>query len=146
MRIFHHVVVTIMLANLMGCSGSSAGGGTTPSTETHGQVLGARGVPGGTVTVSRAGPLQHGAANVFQITLSSDMPVPAEVRAWIGIAYDSTAEGIVATPVANMTASYEVSVMVSSPVGVGSHVWVRLSFADGSVVETGSADFPLVGD
>jgi hypothetical protein len=142
---FHHGIIAAFLACLAGCNASSAGGNSTAQPGVHGQVLGTRGVPGGTVTVSTDGPLQPGAAAVFHLALSPDMPAPAAVRAWIGVAYDPTAAGIPATPVETAPGSYEVAATVPSPVAAGSHVWIRLSFADGSVVETGSEDFPLAG-
>lgn len=152
MRIPHLIVATILVTSLVGCggssgdvSGSSGDGGVTVPPVVAGQILGSRNVPGGTITVSTAGPVQAGAANVFRLTLSPDMPTPTGVRAWIGIAYDPAAEGIQATPVATTPGSYEITLTVPSPVTAGSHVWVRLSFADGSVVETGSEDFLLAG-
>ncbi|HEX3133192.1 MAG TPA: hypothetical protein VHX44_06365 [Planctomycetota bacterium] len=83
--------------------------------------------------------------NVFHIALSSNMPVPTTVKAWIGLVYDPAAEGIQAVTVTTAPGSYDVPLMVSSPMVTGSQVWIRLSFADGSVVETGSEDFPLAG-
>lgn len=149
MRIHHHIVAALLLVSVVGCGGSSGGtsvsGGVTAPPSVPGQMLGSRSVPGGTITVSTAGSLQQGAANVFHLALSSGMPVPTGVRAWIGTTYDPTAEGIPATPVATVPGSYDVTVTIPSPVAAGSHVWVRLSFADGSTVETGSEDFLLAG-
>ena len=148
MRI-HNLVAAILLVSVVGCGGSSGGstgaGGVTAMPGVQGQMLGSRSVPGGTITVSTDGPVQPSAAKVFHLALSAGMPVPTGVRAWIGIAYDPMAEGIQATPVATVPGSYDVTVTVPSLVAAGSHVWVRLSFADGSVVETGSEDFPLAG-
>ena len=152
MRIHYFISAVILLVSLVGCGGSSgnggasaAGGSVAAPPSVAGQLLGSRNVPGGTITVSSDGPLQYGTANVFHLTLSPDMPVPTMVRAWIGIAYDSSADGIQATPAATVPGSYEVTVTLPSSVAAGSHVWVRLLFADGSVIETGSEDFLLAG-
>lgn len=151
MRLHHLVVATLLTAGLAGCGGSAGGDGSaaaagaTPPAGAHGQLLGSRSVPGGMVTVSSSGPLQPGSDNVFRLTLSLDMPTPSAVAAWIGIAYDPAATGIPATPVATTPGSYDVAIPVPSPVAAASHVWVRLTFSDGSVVETGSEDFMLAG-
>ncbi|MBA3938094.1 MAG: hypothetical protein H0X38_11575 [Planctomycetes bacterium] len=149
MRLSHRILTALLLATLIGCGGPGAGGGatagsggTTPPPSDHGQALGTRAVPGSTVTVASDGPLQAGAAARFHLSVSTPVPVPLEVRAWIGGAYDPAIVGIQATPVAIGT--YDVTVPIPSPIPIDSHVWVRMVFADGSVIETGREDFMLV--
>jgi hypothetical protein len=146
-----HFMATVVLAlSLAGCGGSSApAGGSGDGSGNHdpgrstGQVLGTRGVPGGTITVSCDGPLQPGTSALFHLALSAGMPAPSSVQAWIGVAYDPAAVGVAATPVAATPGTWDAAVTIPSPVTAGSHVWVRLTFADGSVVETGGEDFML---
>jgi hypothetical protein len=139
----HHLVVVAIILILVACGGSSGDGDATATPGLH--DLGSRGVPGGTVAVAAAGPVQQGMATIFRLALSPGMPTPTAVRAWIGVAYDPTADGIQATPVATAPGSYEATITVPSPVAAGSHIWVRLLFADGSVIETGNEDFLLAG-
>jgi hypothetical protein len=149
MRLPRLLIATTLLASLAGCGGSSpsapgaAGGGNPPAPQ--GRSFGTRNVPGGTIAVSTAGPLQPGAANPFRLALSGGMPAPATVSAWIAAAYDAAAVGTLATPVAGAAGSYDVALALPAPLPAGSNVWVRLGFADGSLIETGGEDFPLAG-
>lgn len=151
MRIRIHLLgaAAILLLACAGCGSSggdapTGGGGATPP-PAGGSSLGSRSVPGGTIAVAAAGAVQPGADNVFRITLGGGMPAPGEVRAWIGVGYDPAIAGIVATPVAGAPGAYDVALAVPAPLAAGVHVWVRLTFSDGSLIETGSEDFPLAG-
>jgi hypothetical protein len=108
------------------------------------KVLGSREVPGGTITVTAQDEIQAGASVTFRLELSGDLPVPTEARAWIGTAYDPSATGLLATPVPAEAGSYSVTMTLPSPIPGEGHVWVRLAFDDGSVIETSAEDFSLV--
>ncbi len=146
----HIIAIVVLVMSLAGCgdssapsagSGQSSGNGNGAPGPGTSQVLGTRGVPGGTITVSCDSALQPGANVVFHLALSAGMPAPSAVQAWIGVAYDPAATGVAATPAA--TGVWDAAIVIPSSVTAGSHVWVRLTFADGSVVETGSEDFML---
>jgi hypothetical protein len=132
---------------LMLCAGCGTSGGTGDLTSLSGgpTTIGVRGVPGGTVSVSSDRAVVPGASNVFHVVLSNGM-VPTQVRAWMAAAPPGDDPGFQATPAATGAGTYDVSLTVPSPLAVGSRVWVRLTFANGAVIETGSDDFPIGGN
>ena len=142
MQQFTMMIVAVLIALCAGCGGSGGGGVTTPSAGGP-HALGARGVPGGTVTVTSDGALTPGAATLFHITLGGGL-TPTQVAAWIGTEPVDGAVGTAAVPTATGAGTYDVSLLMPATIPVGSHVWVRLVFTDGSVIETGADDFPLV--
>lgn len=150
--VFRHTLLAALISLSAGCGGggdNAAGGvdrgngGTNPP-PVAAKALGSRGVPGGTVAVSSAGAITPGAVCTFHLVIGGGL-VPTQVRAWIGADDLPTGTGIQAVPTSTGTGAYDVSLPVPSSLAAGSHVWVRLAFADGSLIETGAEDFPLVG-
>lgn len=143
MPIMSRILLIVALASIIaGCGGSGGGAGGATSTPGGSGVLGSRGVPGGTVTVEQESPGPAGAGSRFRLTLGSGLN-PTQVTAWIGTADLPSDAGTQALPVADQAGAYEAAMAAPSPLPAGSHVWVRLSFADGSIIETGAEDFPL---
>jgi hypothetical protein len=133
-------LIAAVAAVCAGCGGVSGGG--VQVTHPGGQ-LGSRGVPGGTIAVSTAGAVVAGSPATFHVTCSG--LAPTGVSAWIetGEPVEGAEEvpGSAATPAG--AEAYDVVLAVPSP--VAGHLRVRVACADGSVIETGSSDFPLAG-
>ncbi len=144
-NLFRNSLVAALVAFTAGCGGTGGGSGGTTGVDVMpsggATSLGSRGVPGGTVTVFSDRAIIAGAENTFHLVLSNGM-IPTQVTAWIRTPTDDGA-GIPATPSQTGPGTYDINLMMPVTVVTGSHVWVRLTFADGSVIETGTEDFPL---
>ena len=128
-----HSLIILILGMLIigGCTSSSGGGGdtTTPST---GEV-GRRSVPGYEVVVSREADAVVGA---YRVDLTG--AVPQKVEAWIACCgYDPEAATITADSIAGATNAWRVTLPTSGK------LWVRITDADGNVLEVGGDDFPI---
>lgn len=126
---------------LTGCgAGTGAGGAPAPGTPPPTlRTLGSRAVPGGMVTVTTADALSAGGSATLHIVLDGFASGPAAVEGRLGaMEYDPSAT-LTAARVAD--GGYDLSLIVPE---AATRAWVRLTFADGSVVETGAEDFPIV--
>lgn len=153
------VIAATILLGLAACGGGGATsgapvGGLAPAPAVATPVvvqpavattsLGTRGVPGGAITVTQVGTAAPGAPAAFRLALGA--LAPARVLAWIGAEGDLiSSPGVPAVPTAT-AGTWEVTLVLPAPLVAGSHVWVRLEFADGAVIETGADDFRLTKD
>jgi len=129
-----------MAAGVTGC-GSSASDSTTdqPPTDHAALNFGSRGIPEGVVTVTA--PTGKGVSvTTFRLTVTETKQFPTQVSARIGNGYDENAtlrDAIQITP-----GIFELDFPTANIV-TGAHVWVRATYANGSVCETGADDFGL---
>lgn len=77
---------------------------------------------------------------IFRVTVTGTNQIPTQLSARIGSTYDDQATLREATQVSAGT--FEVEFPTASIVA-GVHVWVRATYPDGSVCETGADDFGL---
>jgi hypothetical protein len=141
MRMFlrlHPGAVCFALVVIAGCSGGGGEGGPAPVSGDR--SLGSRPVPGGTIAVVRRA--DTGVATPFRITFTGGVQ-PGAVLVRLGAAYDAGAATTAASVVAGTPGVYEVELSVPATPPAGTRVWVRLSWADGTVVESGLDDFAL---
>ncbi len=136
MSIKTFICACAFLLVIAGCGGGGGGGGSSANPNS----LGSRGVPGGTISAAKPGPLTAGAPATFHITLSGGLTA-TEVRAWIAVDYVGGVTGTLAT--ANPDGSYDVTITVPSPFLADSNLFVRVTDGGGSVIETGNDDFKL---
>lgn len=119
------IVMLAAVLVLAACGGSGGGGGSGSGPAPMPGVLGSRAVPGCTVTV------QQTTATAFSIAA---MPGVQSVDVLIGADY------AIARPVAMAVAANGTWSGNADP---GSMLLVRLTMADGSLIETASGDFVL---
>ncbi len=139
------VLVTLSVAS---CGGGGGSGGTAPvpsakpTTPPEAQGLGSRNVPGGSITVDRTSSLRSAGVASFRIHLDGNFPTLSAVEASIGAEY--LAEGAASPATAVGQGLYAVELALPADTA-GQRLWVRLRFADGSVIESGADDFVLAG-
>lgn len=105
-----------------------------------------RSVPGYTVGVTRLTALLAGQPCTVQITLTADAGQPAvqSLAGWLGTdAYAAPGSTIAATPVSGVADTWQIVVTVPDPIPAAATVWLRLTAADGSVMEVGRNAFEL---
>lgn len=128
-----HSLILLILAVLIlaGCTSSNGGGGDTTTTPATGEV-GRRSVPGYDVIVSR----EAGAdAGIYRVDLVGT--APQQVEAWVACCgYDPDASTLAAEAIAG-TNGWRVAVPTSGK------LWVRITDADGNLLEVGGDDFPV---
>lgn len=127
-------VVVLMLA-VTACGGGDGDGGTLsppPPAVGGGETL-----PGATVQVQSTSAVTPGATATFRISVSGAI---TDIAVFVG----PTWEDAVAAQLVALTAdTWEAHAVLPASLEPGSAVLVRLSFADGSIVETSTTAFPL---
>jgi hypothetical protein len=129
-------ISALFIIGLSGCGGDAGGGGNQTGANTP-HLLGQRAVPGGSIRVSGTTAVTVGSSSTFHLVLSGFAQLPRSVQARTGKAYDDAVPMVSATPSGD---GYALVLPVTDAAGC---VWVRLEFADGSVIESGASDFPL---
>ena len=120
-----------------GGGGDSASDGTvTPPPAT---TLGSRAMPGSTITVTPETAISAG--QPLRVLISApDLPNGATVTAAVGVDRE-TATAATLTPLpANQ---WRAALTLPSPLPVATSVWVTVTLADGSILESGIEDFVL---
>lgn len=132
------------LATACGGGAGSGGGGTgaTPTGEGPGQRL----VPGFAIATELHSDLVAGGPCKVRVTVAPDAGQQAitTVEAWVG-PNDYTTPGVTAsaTPVSNQDNTWDVSTSLPNPLPADATVWLRLTTADGSIIEVGRDAFQL---
>lgn len=125
--------VAALLIAMTACGGGGGGGTLSPPPSGGGGHV----LPGATVQVQSTSAVAAGATATFRVSVQGAI---SDIAVFIG----PTWEDAVAAQVVALTAdTWNVHVVVPAPLPEGSAVLVRLSFADGSVVETSTTAFPL---
>jgi hypothetical protein len=130
-------VALLLIIGLAGCAGGGGGGaagGATPLSGTgSARQLGQRAVPGGMITVISSDAPIAGSSATFHLLVSGFAHQPTVVQARLGTTYEEGGALVSATPAGD---GYDLTMPVPDIV---SRVWVRLEFADGSMIESGAA-------
>lgn len=125
-----------------GCGGGGGGGGSSAAGD--GTVrLGSRAMPDGVIAVAAEGGIRRGADTVFLVDVPTDYPAIANVAA--GWTVDGAATDLATVTTARSSGRYAVAVPLPSTLPAGARLFVRLTHADGAVVESGRSDFVLAG-
>jgi hypothetical protein len=151
--VLRHSLVGAALACLLAACGG--GGGDPGAAAAPGGGAGGtpaapvtRSVPGYTVGASRLSALQAGQPCTVQVSLTAD-PGQAAVQSlagWLGSdTYAQPGTTIAATPVAGLADTWRIVVAVPDPLPPSATVWLRITTADGSVMEVGRNAFELAG-
>lgn len=129
-----------------GDAGAPAGGGTVGTPGAPGAGL--RSVPGYSVGARHLTPIQAGQACTFRLTVIADAGQPAvqSLDGWLGTdTYAEPAGLVAATPVSGMADTWQLVVTVPDPLPPAATVWLRITAADGAVMEVGRNGFELAG-
>lgn len=124
-----------------GAGGTDASPGETPSGEGPGQ----RAVPGFTIAAERRSTLVAGAPCAVRLTIApqSGQTITA-VEVWLGLNdYTAPASTTTATTVAGLANTWDVTTTLPNPLPADATVWLRLTTADGSIIEVGRDAFQL---
>lgn len=137
----HLLLIAALGIGLTACGGGGGGGGSKSPGVTYPAALPARSLPDHDVAVTQLDAPAPGGTLRLRITVSNPATV-ASVGARLGTAYEeATPPAATATATAGV---YEIALPVPSPVPAGLRAWVRVTGTDGSVVESGIADFAIV--
>lgn len=137
LRIARLVLGSAALLLVVACGGGGGGGATTPASSSAGVLLGKRALPGYAVSIRRI-VIADGRLDL-RIVIEPDPGQPAVVAVAAWTATEHVPDG--GTP-AVLGGDGSWSVSVSRPDAPSTAAWVRLTAADGSMLEAGF-DFPL---
>lgn len=129
-----HSLILLILAGLFvgGCTSSSGGAGDTTTTPSTGEI-GRRSVPGYDVIVSREANAEPG---IYRVDLVG--ATPQQVEAWVACcSYDPDTPTITGEAIAGVANAWRVTLPTSGK------LWVRITDADGNLLEVGGDDFPV---
>lgn len=123
-----------------GGGGSGAGTGTTPTGDGPGQRL----VPGYAVGTELRSDLVAGGPCKVRVTVAPEAGQQAitTVEAWIGL-NEYVAPGAITSAAAVSSNTWDVTTTLPSPLPADATVWLRLTTADGSIIEVGRDAFQL---
>jgi hypothetical protein len=124
-----------------GGSNSGAGAGVPPTSDGPGQ----RSVPGFTIAAERRSALTAGAPCIVRVTIKPDSgQAIAGVQVWLGLnEYAEPASTTPATAVTGLANTWDVTTTLPSPLPAEATIWLRLTTADGSIIEVGRDAFQL---
>lgn len=122
-----------------------SGGGGTGSTPT-GDGPGQRAVPGYVLSAGKKNAATPGAPLAVRVTIvpQSGSQAITGVEVWLGLnEYAAPASTIPATPVPGLGNTWDVTTTLPSPLPTDATLWLRLTTADGSVIEVGQDAFQI---
>ena len=131
---------------LVAACGSGGGGGTSAGPAATGDGPGRRAVPGYVLSAEKKNAATPGAPLTVRVTIApqSGSQVITGVQAWIGLnEYAEPASITPATPVAGRDHTWDVTTTLPSPLPADATLWLRLTTADGSVIEVGQDAFQI---
>ncbi len=139
------IVILAALAILPGCGVIVSGGSGDPDSHPPvASLLGERAVPGYAVQAFLMDRSDDGMTSVrLWIVADAGQSAPVSVAGWIGDDFDPAAVAYMALPVPGMSDGFDVRLSAPLPLATGTVVWVRMTLADGGVIEVGKAAFPL---
>lgn len=132
---------------LAGCGGGGGGEGVADTGAPPTVAIAAqRSVPGYAIGVERRSTITAGAPCTVRLAISPEAGQPAitGVEVWLGVdSYTAPVATSQAIPVAGAANTWEVSTVLPDPLPTDATVWLRLTAADGSVMEIGRDAFRL---
>lgn len=131
------IFALITLVTAAGCGGNG-GAAPTPGPAKE-QALGTRAVPGAAISVKRLQPAIPGETCLFRVTITGSEI--AAVSARIGSTFEA-GEVVVAT-ITNQPGIFDLSIPIPAGMPADTRIWVSATLADGSVVQSGLADFAM---
>lgn len=131
------VTAVLALLSMFGCSSTDSVNAVSTPVD-----LGVRATPMGTIKVVKISNATDPALKcALTITDASIPPVKMEAR--VGTEYDASAPMTEAMPLESESNTFEWTAPIAQSLVAGSHVWIRATWDDGTVVESGLEDFVL---
>ena len=126
-----------------GGGGASTGGGAEPPVTGDGP--GQRVVPGFSIAAKRQSALVAGAPCVVRVTITPESgQVITGVQVWLGVnEYAEPASTTPAIAVTGLANTWDVTTTLPNPIPADATIWLRLTTADGSIIEVGRDAFQL---
>lgn len=141
-----HLIVTGLCLALAGCGGGGGGGGTSAGSAPTGDGPGQRAVPGYVLSAEKKSAAIAGAPLTVRVTIApqSGSQAITGVQVWLGLnEYAEPASTTSATRVAGYDNTWDVTTTLPSPLPADATLWLRLTTADGSVIEVGRDAFQV---
>ena len=140
----HLALILVMLFAIAGCGGGNDDASGNPAAPTQ---LSTRELPGYLVRVTAIDRPTPGTTALIHIGVESldGGAEPSAIEAWVADAYQVMATAVNAAPVPGQVGTFRVAVPVPTVVPGDASVWIRMTFADGHVLEAGHDAF-LVRD
>jgi hypothetical protein len=155
MKPCHRPCATALVATwcclLAACAGGGGGGGGGPGAGDAGATpttAATRAVPGYTVGVTHVDGVTPGRPCTFALMVAADPGQPAVrgVAAWLGAdAYAQPAATVAAVPDPGTADAWRVVMTLPDPIPADATVWLRITAADGAIMEIGRGAFELAG-
>ncbi len=142
------VVTAIACCLLAACGGSGRGGGASTGAGAKPVTAATRAVPGYTASVAHVSGLMPGQPCAFTLVVAADPGQPAvrSVAAWLGTEdYAPPASTLAAAPDASTADAWRVVITLPDPIPSDATVWLRITSADGGIMEVGRGAFELAG-
>lgn len=140
-----HLIVTGLCLALAGCGGGGGGGGGTSALLT-GDGPGQRAVPGYVLSAEKRSAAVAGAPLTVRVTIvpQSGSQAITGVQVWLGLnEYAKPASTTPAVPVTGHANTWDVTTTLPSPLPADATLWLRLTTADGSIIEVGQDAFQI---
>lgn len=140
-----HLLAIFGFCCLVTACGGGAGGGGDAGVRPTGDGPGQRAVPGFAIAVARTSTLVAGSPCTLRVTITpqSGQTITA-VEVWLGLNdHAAPASTTPATPVQGMANTWDVATTLPNPIPADATIWLRLTTADGSIIEAGRDSFQL---
>lgn len=143
----HPLAILALCLALAGCGGGGGGGGADGGAgPAAGDGPGQRAVPGYVLSATKRSPVTAGAPLTVRVTIAPQPGAQAvtDVQVWLGAGdYAEPASTAPAAPVTGQSDAWDVTTTLPSPLPADATLWLRLTTADGSVIEVGQGAFQL---
>lgn len=143
----HHLIAVLALGlALVGCGGGGGSSGSGTSAGPTGDGPGQRAVPGYVLSAETKSATIAGAPLTVRVSIAPQSGAQAitGVQVWIGTNdYADPASTTPATQVAGQANTWDVTTILPNPLPGDATIWLRLTTADGSIIEVGQDAFQL---
>ena len=142
----HLMLALVSCGLLAGCGGNGGQGAADGGAPPTGAIPAQRAVPGYAIGVERRTAIIPGGSCTVRLAVSPEegQATITGIEVWLGAdAYAVPPSTTRAFPVTGTGSTWEVSTVLPDPLPADATVWLRLTAADGSVMEIGRDAFRL---
>ncbi len=138
--------VSVLCLVIAACGASGGGAGGSGGATATDDGPGRRAVPGYTLSAAKRSAATAGAPLTVRVTIAPEAGSQAitGVQVWLGAnEYAEPASTASAAPVAGLANTWDITTTLPSPLPEEATLWLRLTTADGSVIEVGRDAFQI---
>jgi hypothetical protein len=146
LRTFRSAAFLVVVILLSACGGGGGNGAASSPGGGSGAIAATRSLPGYSVSAIRTSALHAGATCEIRVRVTPDTGQPAvqAVAGWLGAEVFAPPMAVsAAIVVAGKADTWQMVLVVPDPQPVDATVWVRLTTADGAIMEVGRDAFRL---